>query len=295
MRTTTDLAELVLAARLAGGVPLPLRLEPRHPSGPRLADRLDPSAAVDARALVRRELARVDDDGPDGARAGLARRGLLDDAGEVAPELVAALHVLAGGPLAAVLDVAVVRHGGAVRLRSWFGVAPGLGARLTTLGPLELELAWFEPRHWVPQLTRVVRVEPWRPGAPPLPLPDHVSLPSVLLAGAVKAHRERRLDALAALAVEHGSRVRLGDGRGARAAEPGEVAALLATLGDSCRGRLRLLTSRRDRELRGVAAWLLFDDGWHELRPGGGATSVLRRRDARDLGLLTRPLVEEVA
>lgn len=72
--------------------------------------------------------------------------------------------------------------------------------------------------------------------------------------------------------------------------------ALLETLGASCRGRLRLLTTRRDHPpRRRVAAWLLLDGGWHELRPGPGATSLLRRRDARDLGLFTWPLVAEVA
>ncbi len=265
--------------------------------GERLADRLDGSPVGQAREVLQRELSRVDEDGPGGARAGLVDRDLLDADGALEVGLVAALHVLAGGALSAVLDVSATRRAGEVRLRSWFGVGPGLAAQLSTGSALEFELAWFEPRLWVTQLTRAVTAEPWVPEPAPLLLPDYVSLPSELLAGTTKAHRDRRTDLLQPMAAAHAGQVRLGDGREVRDADSGEVLALLTTLGGACRGRLRLLTTRRDQEQpqRGVTAWLLFDDGWHELRPGRGATSVLRRRDARDLGLVTLPMVEEVA
>ncbi len=134
------------------------------------------------------------------------------------------------------------------------------------------------------------------PEPAPLRLPDYVSLPSELLVGNEQAHRDQRTDLLPALAASHVGRVRLGEPRAVRHADSDEIGALLATLGGACRGRLRLLTGRRDRpaDPPAVTTWLMFDDGWHELRPGRDATSVLRRRDARDLGLLTWPLVEGV-
>lgn len=81
-----------------------------------------------------------------------------------------------------------------------------------------------------------------------------------------------------------------------RPADAAQTLALLQTLGGACRGRLRLLGRRRDRPGGpAVAAWLLFDEGWHELRPGRHATCVLRRRDPRDLGRFTWPLLEDLA
>ena len=292
-RVSLGLAELVVAARLAGDVPLPIRTDGGPVAGDRMTDRLAGTRQDRARELVARELARADDDGPDGGRAALTGQGLVDDTGALRPGVTAALQTLAGGPLSVVLDVAAVRRAGEVRLRSWFGVHPGLVAQLSTGAGLEFELAWFDPRLWVSQLTRAVTVEPWVPDPAPLVLPDYVSLPSELLAGSDKAHRERRTDLLAPMAAAHLGAVRMGEPRQVRPADSEETLALLKTLGGACRGRLRLLTTRRDRpDSPAVSAGLLFDDGWHELRPGRHATSVLRRRDARDLGLFTLPLVE---
>jgi len=292
-RVSLGLAELVVAARLAGDVPLPVGADGGPVGGDRMSDRLAGTPQGKARELVARELARADDEGPDGGRASLAAQGLLDDAGELEPGVTVALQTLAGGPLSMVLDVAAVRRAGEVRLRSWFGARPELVAQLSTGAALDFELAWYDPRLWVPQLTRAVTVEPWVPEPAPLMLPDYVSLPSELLAGSDKAHRERRTDLLEPMVAAHLGAVRMGELRQVRPADSEETLALLRTLGGACRGRLRLLTTRRDRAERpAVSAWLLFDDGWHELRPGRGATSVLRRRDARDLGLFTLPLVE---
>ncbi len=130
-----------------------------------------------------KELRRADDDGPDGGRAALADQGLLDEAGALDEAVAVALQTLAGGPLSVVLDVSAVRRAGEVRLRSWFGVRPGLVAQLTTGSSLDFELAWFDPRLWVSQVARAVTVEPWVPEPAPLVLPDYVSLPSELLAG----------------------------------------------------------------------------------------------------------------
>lgn len=295
-RVTLGLAELVVAARLAGDVPLPVRTAVPPVTGDRMDVRLAGTPPHLARASVVRELRRAADDGPDGGRAGLAARGLVDDDGALDPGAGAALRSLAGGPLSVVLDVTAVRRTGDVRLRSWFGVREGLAAQLCTGSSLDVELAWFDPRHWVTQLARAVSVEPWIPVPAALTLPDYVSLPSELLAGFAKARRERRSDLLAPMAGSHVGEVRMGEPGQVRAADSEEILALLHTLGDACRGRLRLLATRRDRaDTSAASAWLLFDDGWHELCPGRRATSVLRHRDARDLGLVTLPWVKEVA
>lgn len=293
-RLQLGLAELVLAARLAD-VPLPLRVG-GHRAPDRLTERLAGTPVTLAHEQLAEELSRVDDDGPGGARAALTGRGAVGDSSELDPAVRAALENLAGAPLSVVLDVAVARRAGEARLRSWIGVRRGVVTQLTTGSGLEVELAWFDARLWVSQLTRAAKAEPWAPEPAPLRLPDYVSLPSELLAGNEQAHRDQRTDLLPALAATHLGRVRLGEPRAVRDADSEEIHALLETLGAACRGRLRLASGRRDRpaEPPAVTTWLMFDDGWHELRPGRGATSVLRRRDARDLGLLTWPLVEGV-
>lgn len=291
-RQQLTLAELVVASRLAGDVPLPVATDGAVPGGDRFFQRLAGTPVGEAHARIADQLARADDEGSAGARAALVGRGLLTRDG-LDPGLVRALQVLAGGRLSAVLDVAVARRAGTLRLRSWFGAHPGLVAQLSTGDGLDHELAWFDPRLWISQLARAVTVEPWGPEAAPMALPDHVSLPSQLLVGSERAHREHRTDLLPAMAAAHLGTVRLGGGCGTRAAGSEETLALLRTLGGACRGRLRLLTARRDRPgAPGVASWLQFDDGWHELRPGRRATSVLRTRDPRDLGVASRPLVD---
>lgn len=279
-RVRLGLAELVAAARLAGDVPLPIRTQPAASAADRMAARLagtDPSAAHDR---VMRELRRADRVEP----------------GESDPGVSAALQTLAGGPLSCVLDACVVRRAGEVRLRSWFGVRLGLAAQLSAGSMLDFELQWFDPREWVTQLARAVTVEPWLPAPAPLAMPDYVALPSVLLAGCDKAHRDLRTDLLEPMVAAHLGAVRMGEPGRVEPADSGQVLALLQTLGGACRGRLRLLARRRDRPgPPAAAAWLLFDDGWHELRPGRRATSVLRRRAPRDLGLFSRPLVADLA
>lgn len=288
-RLELGLAELLVAARLAG-VPLPFG----EPCGSeRLATRLADGSPAAARERVAVERRRAEDPGPSGALEGLRQRGLVDARGALAPPVAAALACLASGPLAVVLDVAVRRRGGEARLRSWHGVTAGLVARLTLLGPTAVELGWADPRRWAQELGRQVRVTPWVPQPAPLALPAYVELPTGLLLGSLRAQGEQRPALLSPLARAQGDRVRLADAGAVRAAAPEEVLGLLQTLGGCCRGRLRLLATRRDREPQPqVATWLLLDDGWHDLRPGRRATAVLRRRRPGDLGLDTWPLVE---
>lgn len=303
LRAELRLDELVLAARLSG-VPLPLQLdEEDRPDRPdRLSGRLTRgrTRTASAAALLAAALARVEESGPEGARASLEQRGLVE--GETLDEgLSAALTVLAAAPLGALLDLSVIRAEGELRLRSWWGVSSALAAQLSTGDGLDYELAWFTPELWVTQVERAITVDPWCPHPAPLALPDYVSLPSELLLGSEKAHRERRADLVPDLARFFAVRVRMGEPGDVRSARPDEVVALLTTLGTATRGRLRLVAHRR-RGGHGdpaVAAWLLLDDGWHELRPGRDATAVLRRRHPRDLGLFTwsavRALTEDAA
>lgn len=103
-RLRLGLAELVAAARLAGDVPLPIGTNEPHLDD-RLIERLAGTRATEARELLAEELARVDDDGVEGALASLTGRGLRDDSGRLDPAVGAALSSLAGSPLSAVLDV----------------------------------------------------------------------------------------------------------------------------------------------------------------------------------------------
>ncbi|HEX6149542.1 hypothetical protein, partial [Nocardioides sp.] len=245
-RLRLGLAELVVAARLAGDLPLPIRTDAHHLDD-RLTRRLAGTRASEVREQLTRELARVDDRGPGGAAAALTERGLCDEHGRLDPAVGAALTSLAGSPVTVVLDVSAHRRGGEVRLRSWFGVRRGLVTQLTTGEQLDVELAWFDPRLWVSQVARAAQVEPWVPDTAPLTLPDYVSLPSELLAGNAKAHRDHRTDLLPALAASSAGQVRLGRPRELHEADSEEILALLRTFGTACRGRLRLLAARRDR------------------------------------------------
>ena len=114
--------------------------------------------------------------------------------------------------------------------------------------------------------------------------------------GSEKAHRDHRTDLLAPMAATY-----LGagpDGRAARGA-PGRLRGDAGPAPAPWAGRVVggcgcSPPVGTDPPTPAVSAWLLFDDGWHELRPGRDATSVLRRREPRDLGLFTLPLVDAV-
>lgn len=296
-RVSLGLAELVVAARLAGNVPLPVGTGTGVASGDRMYDRLAGSTGSESHELLARELARACDEGPDGGRAALSEQGLVDEAGDLIAPVAIALRSLAGGPLSMVLDVVALRQSGEVRLRSWFGIRPGLVSQLSIGSSLEVELGWFDAGSWIPQLTRAVTVEPWAPAQAAMALPEYVQLPSELLAGCNQAHRHHRTDLLSVMADAYRGEVRVGGLGQVGPAEPARVLALLQTLGGGCRGRLRLLARWRNRPgpAAAVAVWLLFDQGWHELAPARVASCVLRRRDPGDLGRFTLPLIDGLA
>jgi hypothetical protein len=273
-RVVLPLAELVVAARLAGDVPLPFR----PPPGPgRLAARLAGTRPHRAHERVSAELARADDPGPSGAAAALSARGLL--AGDVLdPRLVAVLHALAAAPLLAVLDVTVVGDTGEQRVRAWWAAGGGALSGLVLRHPTHVELVRGPPTAWTGELARLV---PDPPGD--ATTPDRLVLPSEALLGALAAQHRGRPDLVQVVAGDHGVP---------------DAVPLLHALGAGCRGRLRLLVVRRPARPEAPAAvtvWALLDDGWRSLRPVGGAQVEVRHRRPRDLGPASYPWVRAVA
>lgn len=295
-RVGLDLAELVAAARLAGDVPLPLRLDA---ATGRLADRLSGGATAAAASVVEDALARASDAGPDGAVAALAARHLVRD-GELDAGVAYALRVLAGGTGFVQVDLSHVRDQGAVALRSWLGIEGRLVAQLSTSGGADFELAWFDVALWHSQLTRTVTLDGPDP-ADAVPLPDWASLPTELFLGARKAIAEQRPDLVAGMAQAHEGQVLVADVEGGPRALPVDQAAgLLAVLVQRSTGRLRVLCGRRHEDAApAVLSWVRFAGAWHEITPGPPATTRLRRRSEADLATLLEPfaagVVEEVA
>jgi hypothetical protein len=273
-RVVLPLAELVVAARLAGDVPLPFR-PPRAPG--RMSVRLAGTRPHLAQERVAAELARADDAGPAGALASLSARGLL--AGDALdPRLVAVLHGLAAAPVLAVLDVTVAGEAGEQRVRAWWAAGGGALSGLVLRHPAHAELAQGPASAWTGELVGLVPTPPGDPTGP-----DRVVLPSEALLGALSAQRRGRPDLVAAVAADHGVP---------------EAVPLLHDLGTGCRGRLRLLVVRRPSRPEvpaAVTVWVLLADGWRSLRPVPGARVEVRRRRPVDLGLASYPWVRAVA
>lgn len=285
-----SLAELVAAARLAGDVPLPFGYDD---SGTRLASRL----AVGDPGLARLQ-ASVAEALPGGAaEASLADRRLLAG-GRLVPEPAAALHTLAGGRSRVVVDLSARRPDGVRTLHCWLGVQGRLVARLATADGLLHELAWHDLGRWAPELARVATVDPTleSAGGGPVPaLPAHVSVPSALLVAAARAVADGRPELLDALVADHPGAVRAGGpGRVRRVDAPGSCTLLRAAASPTA--RLRALATSGDPGRPGVrvVAWLRLGPSWHELVPGPGATTRLRRRTPADLGPALAPYVTGV-
>lgn len=266
-RVVLSLAEVVLAARVAGDVPLPFAPPVAGPG--RMAARLAGTRSRQEQEVLAAELARVADTGPSGAAAELARRGLLDDDG-VDARLAASLRALGAAPLLAVLDVVVTAGSSARPLRAWWAVGGGAMSGLVLRGATTLEVVSAPVGAWVAELARLV------PDAT-TPVPkDPVTVATEAFLGALAAHRRGRPDVAAALV-------------------PGQET-LLRDLAGRCRGRLRLLVVRRHASAPlAVTVWVLLDDGWRSLRPLRGARMEVAARRPADLGLSSWPWLREVA
>lgn len=296
-RVRLDLAELVAAARLAGDVPLPLRLDA---ATGRLADRLSGGATAAAAAQVEDAVARASDAGPTGAVAALAQRGLVRE-GELDAGVAYALRVLAGGTGFVQVDLSQVRAHGAVALRSWLGIEGRLVAQLSTSGGADFELAWFDAALWHSQVTRTVTLDEDE-AVDAVPLPGWVSLPTELFLGARKAIAEQRPDLVAGMVQAYEGQVLVADGddphhlpHRPHALPPDQAAGLLAVLVQRSVGRLRVLCGRRhEDEAPAVLSWVRFADAWHEITPGPSATTLLRRRSTAELSTLLEPFAADV-
>lgn len=266
-RVVLSLAEVVLAARLAGDVPLPFA--PSAASRGRMATRLAGTRPHREQEVLAAELARVGDTGPDGAAAELARRGMLGADG-VDARLADALRGLGEAPRLAVLDVVVTAGSGDRPLRAWWGVGGGAVSGLVLRGATTLEVVSAPLGAWVAELVRLVPA-----ATAPLPA-DPVTLAAEAFLGALAAHRRGRPDLAAALV-------------------PGRED-LLRDLAGRCRGRLRLLVVRRHAVApSAVTVWVLLDDGWRALRPLPGARVEVAPRRPADLGLSSWPWLRGVA
>lgn len=292
-RVLLDLAGLLAAARLAGDVPLPIRLDA---STGRLAERLSGGAAEDAARQVAQAQARAADDGPEGAVAHLAALGVVGEDG-LDPALAHALRVIAGGVGFLQVDLSDVRDGVAVGLRSWIGIHGRFVSQLSTSGGDDWELAWFDGALWHSQMLRTVTLDGLAEtpevssAAVPVGLPAWASVPTELFLGVRKAMADQQGDLVPAMVQAHTGQVLVAaPGETPVALADEEAVGLLAVLVGESRGRLRVRAARRDGEAApGVLSWVLFDDGWHELAPGPGATTEFRRRDVADVSVLLEP------
>jgi hypothetical protein len=273
-RVALSLGELVVAARLAGDVPLPFR----PPPGPgRMAARLAGTRPHVAHERVAAELARADDPGPSGAAASLSARGLL--AGDALdPRLVAVLHGVASAPLLSVLDVTALDGADERRVRAWWAAGGGALSGLVLRHPTHVELVRGATSAWTGELARLVPPPPGGHTAP-----ARTVLPVEALLGALAVHRRGRADLVEVVAADHGVP---------------DAGPLLHALGAGCRGRLRLLVVRRSSRPdvpAAVTVWVLLGDGWRSLRPVADAGVEVRRRRPVDLGLASYPWVRAVA
>lgn len=288
-RLTLTLPELILAAELAGGAPLPFAGRSNRPGYALLADSVDPATSDEAReyAVTRSALPAP--------RTTLARRGLMirGAGGEpvAEPGLAGAIGLVATGTLGLDLDVRV----GGQRARSWHRQAGTAVASLATADGLVFELSWFSAQHWPAELARVAEIPP------DLPLetsrvPDDLCSPFALLDATGEALRAGRPELLGVLADNNPTPV-LDSGTPMSTTE---ATAVLRAVHEETRGRLRVLAAPLDpgSEPRfGLVSWLLLADGWHSIVPGPVDPEPLvrlRRVAPTDLAGAVAPVVEAV-
>lgn len=259
-RVALTLPELQLAARHAGGAPLPFgAVEARDGAEQALSERLGRGRESEEQTAYAEARARLHD-----PATSLSRRGLLvggPDDGVLDDGIVGAVGLLATPTLALDLDVAA----GPVQVRSWHRQHGGAVAALSTHDGLVFELAWFPTWAWASELARVAVVPEDLPLHESV-VPDHLDLPHELADAAVEAARSHRAELVPTLVAQHPGAVRTEGGRTLAAAE---VVAALVGLASEPRGRLRALVadvSGPEPTAVGVLAWTLVADGWRALR-----------------------------
>lgn len=283
-RLTLTLPELLLAARAAGGAPLPFQLAGPAPSGG-LSARLGDSRDADPTAYA----AVLGDLHP--AEESLRRRGLLID-GRVDTGILGSLGLLATPRLALDVDVAA----GGLRARSWHRQSGEAVAALSTSDGIVFELAWFHATQWADELTRLPALPADAEGSTSL-VPDRVSAPYELFDAVAEGVRTGRADLVPQLVARESGRVLGPDGTSLRDARAAEV---LVAATREARGRLRILATDAGAEGRapiGVVSWTLLADGWRAVRtrrdPAGDQVELVRVT-AADLAVELAPVLAEV-
>ena len=199
----------------------------------------------------------------------LRRLRLLNVAGDLEPEVAAAMAVLGAPEVLVDLDVSVRRAeapGGYARVHSWQRFRSGRVTSLSTAGGRLLELGWYDDDLWQVELARAVTVRPpvTRAGPPA----EVVDLPHELLLGSGEALRLHREDVLAELVRRHTGSVHVHD-------DPAPLGAAgtdeqVRLLHAAALGRMRTVVSgvgRTGAHRAGWVSWLLFPDGWRALTP----------------------------
>lgn len=315
--TRLSLAELTLLTDRLGNPPLPIDLEgrPDDEGADRLRERLAdgaPSAGQRAHGLVHAAVDQARTD-PAPLAARLAGIGLLDPAGTPVGDVVAAFGVLAAPEALLVLDLAVrpAAEPGEARLRSWFAVAGTTVVQLATASGLTFELAWYDVADLPDALSRAATVPDVEAaeGSDGSGVGSPVELPFELFTDGTEAVRRGRDDLLAEL-------VRLAPGPvrvdGAEV-DPVTAAAVVTSLEESSRGRLRVLVTvpsdvpsdvpfdgggrPADRRTVGVVSWLRVGDGWRSLTPlrvAGVPTLRIAEVAPADLAAAVAPALAEV-
>ncbi|GAA2139778.1 hypothetical protein GCM10009844_08850 [Nocardioides koreensis] len=240
-----------LAART--DTPLPWERRPAPPATARL-DAEPPAAAEPEPA------------DPEGE---LRRSRLVTAAGDLEPEVAAAMAVFAAPEVLVDVDVSVRRAqapAGFAQLHAWQRFRGGRVCSLSTAGGRMMELGWFDDDLWQVELARAVtvRAPTTRPSAPA----RVVDLPHELLLGSGEALRLHREDVLAELVRRHTGGVHADDDPAALGvADTGEQ---LRLLHGASVGRMRTVVAgvgATGARKAGWVSWLLFPDGWRALTP----------------------------
>lgn len=285
-RIGLTLPELQLAARLAGGAPLPFDVVgPPSQGAGSMESRLGQSPATTEDATYRAVLAGLHD-----PAESLARRGLVTD--DVLDAGVAgAIGLLAAPRVALDLDV---RMSG-VQAKAWHRQDGPAVATLATVDGVVFELGWFGTDTWAAELGRVAIVSE-EIALTESAVPAYLDLPYELADAAAEATRTGRGDLLPVLAGRHSGKVLGPDGPLADA----EVARILAATATEARGRLRAMVadvSAGEVGAVGVLSWTLLADGWRALRPhheDGALRVELRGVAPEDLALVVAPVLAPV-
>ncbi len=281
-RIAITLPELRLAARAAGGAPLPFDLS--EAAGPgALEGRLGESRGTTDETAYAAALGSLHD--PDDT---LRRRGLMTDAGLDAG-LAGAIGLLATPRLALDIDVAAAGS----QVKAWHRQADGAVATLATCDGIVFELAWFRADQWPGELARVAAIPDdveLRESA----VPATMEVPFQLVDAIGEALRSSRSDLVPVLMEHHGEGVLDAD------AAPITDAAAVAAVHTEGRGRLRVLAAEVTDAATtsvGVASWVLLADGWHSLTPHqeeSGPRVTVRRVSPDDLATELAPVLAQV-